>query len=634
MNIFFRLTLIISFTLISLGTFGQSNGSSEGPYLFPMNPHNRNYLAGTMGELRSTHFHGGLDIKTGGVEGWDVYAAADGYVSRIKVSTSGYGNVLYLNHANGYSTVYAHLSEFGPEIAEWVRKKQYEQKTFEIELFPEANQFKFNKGELIALSGNSGSSSGPHLHFEIRDEKERPINPLFNYYKNEIVDDIPPTLYEIAFEPLSKDSRINGLYKRLEVRPSRRGNEYVINENINIEGPVGIEVKAFDKFNGIPNQNGVPIVQLLEGEKTIFDQSLNYFSFADQRDILIHTNYEAKVNGGGMFNKLYIEDDNPLPFYDRGLGKGAIQLGNGSTKNYKIILKDAYGNASVATFNLSGEKVNSSATYTPTEVPYEITRKRNNLIISTPRTESPDSITVFSGFQKHYETPAYETSNAKFYLWDLNWGAPDSAHINGSSHVFNFVATIPNRTSYKFFSKTADISFPYRSCFDTLQLEYFYKYDSANSMEEFHVGDEKIPLRKSIAVTLKPKNKYSDKAGVYRIGKNGRWYSYEGGKKTGDAFTFYTRYFGDFTIKEDNDPPAIKPITVNQNSLRFVIDDDMSGIDTYNLYINGEWVLMKYDYKKKVIESEKLNPNIPFKGKLLLKVTDNAGNLKEYSTNL
>ncbi|QCK15971.1 M23 family peptidase [Mangrovivirga cuniculi] len=557
-----------------------------------------------------------------------------GYISRIKVSTSGYGNVLYVTHPNGYTTVYAHLSEFEPDLAKWVREQQYQKETFEIELFPKPGQFKYNKGELIALSGNSGSSSGPHLHFEIRDEKQRPINPLFNYYKEEIVDQIPPTLYEIAFEPLSKDSRINGKYERLEVRPYRRGNNYYINKNINIEGPVGIEVKAYDKFNGVPNQNGVPVVQLFENDQILFDQSLNYFSFSDQRDILIHTNYAAKIKGSGMFNKLYIEDDNPLPFYDRSLGKGILEISEGDQKDYSIKLKDAYGNTSTASFKLFGEKTDPSGLYTAIDVPYEVDRKRNNLIISTPKTESPDSIIVYSGFQKHFETPAYITSNAKFYIWDLNWGTPDSAMINEVSHKFDFVATIPNKTSYKFYSKTADINFPYRSGFDTLYLEYNYEYDSVKEIEKFSIGDHTVPLRKSMVVTLKPKKEYSDKAGVYRIGNNGRWFSYEGGKRSGDAFTFYTRYFGDFTIREDNEKPDIRAITLNQNSLRFVIDDDMSGINTYNLYMNGEWVLMKYDYKRKLIESEKLDPNIPFKGKLLLRVTDNAGNVKEYNTQL
>ncbi len=136
-------------------------------------------LSGTFGELRNNHFHAGLDIKTQKVEGLKVVAAADGYVSRINVSLWGYGNALYITHPNGYTTVYGHLQKFSPEIDAYIRKKQYEKESFTIRLYPQPSELQVKKGEMIALSGNSGSSGGPHLHYEIRDVKSNTLNPMY-----------------------------------------------------------------------------------------------------------------------------------------------------------------------------------------------------------------------------------------------------------------------------------------------------------------------------------------------------------------------------------------------------------------------------------------------------------------------
>ena len=136
-------------------------------------------LSGTFAELRSNHFHSGLDIKTQHREGLNIYAAAKGYVSRIKISHFGYGKALYLKHPNGYQTVYAHLKKYSDTIQKFVKNAQYKKESYEIEIFPEANQLKVKKGDLIGYTGNSGSSDGPHLHFEIRDKNSRMVSLYF-----------------------------------------------------------------------------------------------------------------------------------------------------------------------------------------------------------------------------------------------------------------------------------------------------------------------------------------------------------------------------------------------------------------------------------------------------------------------
>ncbi|NNC70368.1 MAG: M23 family metallopeptidase, partial [Flavobacteriaceae bacterium] len=164
-------------------------------------------LSGTFGELRSNHFHSGLDIKTQKRTGFNVYSSAKGYVSRIKISNWGYGKALYITHPNGFTTVYAHLKKFSPKIEEYVKKRQYEKESYEIHLFPKVNELPIEKKEVVAFSGNSGSSGGPHLHYEIRDAKARPINPM--YFGIDVPDSKNPEIRAAVAYAFGESSHVN-----------------------------------------------------------------------------------------------------------------------------------------------------------------------------------------------------------------------------------------------------------------------------------------------------------------------------------------------------------------------------------------------------------------------------------------
>ena len=164
-------------------------------------------LSANFGELRIDHFHSGLDIKTQGVTGKEVVAAADGYIYRISVSPVGFGNAIYIRHPSGYSTVYGHLEGFRPEIENWVKTQQYDKKSFQITLYPAKDQFPVRQGEVIAYSGNSGGSAGPHLHFEIRkSDDEKPVNPLL--FDFGMVDNIKPVIEKLAIYQINRNSFI------------------------------------------------------------------------------------------------------------------------------------------------------------------------------------------------------------------------------------------------------------------------------------------------------------------------------------------------------------------------------------------------------------------------------------------
>ncbi|MEO1652476.1 MAG: M23 family metallopeptidase, partial [Bacteroidota bacterium] len=191
-------------------------------YHFPVNPGRKAYLTGSVGEIRRNHFHAGLDV--GVVVGTPVYAADDGYVYRVKVSTYGYGRVIYIDHPRRkHRTVYAHLNRFNESIGDYVREKQYEQENFEIELFPDSMAIPVRKGQVIGYTGNSGSSGGPHLHYEIRDWNDVTLNPMQFGFKELPSDRLPPVIRKIALASLDTEGRVNGVFGRSEYAVKRTG---------------------------------------------------------------------------------------------------------------------------------------------------------------------------------------------------------------------------------------------------------------------------------------------------------------------------------------------------------------------------------------------------------------------------
>ena len=212
-------------------------------------------LSGSFGELRSNHFHSGLDIKTQGREGLNIYSSADGYVSRIKLSHYGYGKAIYITHPNGYTTVYGHLKDFSGEIETYIKNKQYEKETYEIELFPTPTELVLKQGDLIALSGNTGGSGGPHLHFEIRDNEERIINPML--FGLTVKDSKSPEIDGFYAYPLNDTSHVNGFNSKQKIRLTKIKNGSYKASNITAYGEIGFGIESTDQHDLAYNNNGV-----------------------------------------------------------------------------------------------------------------------------------------------------------------------------------------------------------------------------------------------------------------------------------------------------------------------------------------------------------------------------------------
>ena len=296
------LLFIVLFCLTNQITYSQE-------YINPLDF--RLLLSGTFGELRGNHFHAGIDFKTKGVEGQNIYAIADGFVSRIKVSSYGYGKALYINHPDGKTSVYAHLKEFSEKIDTIVKKEHYKREKFEINIFPKPNSINVSQGEIIALSGNSGSSQGAHLHFEIRDTKtEHPLDPLDFGFK--VKDNISPILKELKIFDIDN----NKLSKTYKIKKTK--DKYYVGDTLYSNEKTSLGIYTFDQSNDAYNRNGVNSIKLFLDSNLIYHFELDKLDFSKNKYINAHIDYEEKVLSKKKFHKCF-------------------RLPNNSLKNYKTI---------------------------------------------------------------------------------------------------------------------------------------------------------------------------------------------------------------------------------------------------------------------------------------------------------
>lgn len=313
-------------------------------------------FSANFGELRSNHFHSGLDFKTEQTVNKPVVAIEEGYVSRISVSPGGFGLALYVDHpSTGHTSVYAHLNSFSKEIADWVKEKQYEQERFQVTLYPEKWQFPVKRGEQIALSGNTGSSGGPHLHFEIRESyTEEPLDALA--YLPLVADTQKPDLRGIAFYPQKDKGLINGSDDPLRINISKdgQGNPLAPNRTINAWGRIGLGVKTYDRMNGQSNIYGVKHIRLFVDEKLVFSSSIDRFSFSDTRMLNSFVDFEDWKERRSFFMKSFVDPGNRLPFY-KTTNNGYIDITEEREYHFRYELEDHAGNRLDYRFSVQGK---------------------------------------------------------------------------------------------------------------------------------------------------------------------------------------------------------------------------------------------------------------------------------------
>ncbi len=524
-------------------------------------------LAGSFGELRANHFHSGMDYRTNQREGYPVYAIADGYVSRLRVQNSGFGLALYINHPNGYTSVYGHLQRFSPKIAQQVKTIQYQKKSYEIDSFPNSMLIPVRKGDVIAYSGNTGSSGGPHLHFEIRDSKtEATINPqLFGL---EIPDNIPPVLYSMYVYRLNKKPFNEFTPKQYFQITGGPGNYHLNKVNtINLSGEVGFGIVATDKHNGASGTNGVYSIQLELDGKPVYTSALEKFQFENSRAINSHIDYPTFLNTKRNIQKSFVDPGNPLNIYSNLVNNGRIEFNDGKLHQLKYIISDATGNKSILSFNVQAD---------------------DKAVINTP-----------------------EPTAGNYYSYDtLNEFNNEEVKV-----------IIPKGTLYN------DLNFTYKALPKPSTNAFSNIHQIHNPLTPLHIGFE-IWIKADSSI-----NKYKEKALIVNTGRSSQGGYYENGYVKAKP-----RTFGSYFIAIDTIAPSIIPINISDgksmvgiSKISFKIRDNLSGIKSFNGYIDGKWVLMEFDTKTASLWHTFDDSTNQGKHTLEVIVSDMKDNIKNYS---
>jgi len=348
-------------------------------------------LAGSFGELRSNHFHSGIDIKTQQRQGLPIYAIGDGSVTRIKISHWGYGKVLYVAHPNGYTSVYGHLQKFSPEIEAFIKKEQYRKKSYEVEVFPEYGEVKVEKGKVIAYGGNTGGSSGPHLHFEIRSSiSEKPTNPLL--YGLEVRDATNPTLVKLFGYPLSENAQVNQSKNVIELDFKKLEDGTFLAEKVNALGTIGLGFIGYDRQDLAANKNGVYSVQQSVNGKVYTEYDFESFSFSETRYINTLIDYQRYGRYRQRIQQLFKLPGNRLSIYNQLHNDGKIEVNEGLSYTVELLIKDYEGNLVKATIPIEGkvEPIKIEKDEKKTEN-YVIAKKPNNYDLGAAKVYFPSN---------------------------------------------------------------------------------------------------------------------------------------------------------------------------------------------------------------------------------------------------
>jgi hypothetical protein len=568
----FFLVFVINLTTFVI--YSQSVDYPKDDFVSPVGE--KMLVSGNFAELRPNHFHSGIDVRTNGAVGEKIYAAADGYISRINVSPWGFGNALYINHPNGYKTVYAHLNVFNATIQNYLVEKQYELEEFSVNLYPSSDELIVKQGDVIGYSGNSGRSFGPHLHFEIRNtDTDEPVNPMF-FYPN-IVDNIKPEIQTLGIYPFDDTSFVAGKNEKKILTVNGSSGKYYISDDIEVYGNIIFGIEAYDYLNFVGSKNAVYSIDLFIDDTLIYSHQIDKFAFSESRYVNTMVDFEERNSPSAKrIQRSYIAPNNKLRIYNFSKNKGIYTFEDNQKHEIRFEVGDVLGNSAQLKFNVK-------------------------------------SISDVKASEKY------------------------------KNICTDYTMLMPYNCENYYISDDLRITVHKNCLYENLYF-YYKKYTSESTSEysEIHkIHNENTPLHSSITVSInadKVSEKYLDKAIIARKDNEGDITNC-GGKYINGFITGKSKMFGSFFILIDTVAPTIKPLNISEgldmseiDKISFKVIDNLSGLETYNGYIDDKWVIFKYDGKNDHIYYEFDNKVI--KGEHFLKfiVTDERGNESIFST--
>jgi len=564
-----RLIIIIPLFFNTLYDYPKDKSIFISPVKIPL------LLSANFGELRANHFHSGVDIKTQGVTGKEIVATANGYIYRISVSPGGFGKALYVRHPSGYSTVYGHLDKFTPEIEEYVKANQYEKHSFQVTLFPPKEKFPVSQGELIAYSGNSGSSVGPHLHYEVRkSESEIPVNPLlFEFGKD---DNINPVIEKLVIYPINRKTIINNSNTIRKINVSGGQGRYFLstNKEIKISGLAGFGIKSFDRLNGSYNKCAVYSIELKIDSNTIFKYQMDGFSFNESRFVNSHIDYETYQKEHIYIQRAFVLPNDKLRAYKDLVNRGIFNFNDSIIHKAEITVTDVHKNKSLLTFYVKGETAESFDIEEETDenvhlMPYD----RSNKF-----TSEDISINIPAG-------ALYDTLN---FTYEKSKG--NNEMLSDIHHVHNIFTPI---------HKAYNLS----------------------------IKPQNIPAGKESKMLIIQMIDEQSKSATSSFWSNGYL--------TANVMSFGNYYIGIDTVAPEISVIGLEPgaIIRGKKLLKIKITDDLSGIKTYEPVIDGKWALFEFDQKNNLIiyrfDEQMIEKDTEHN--ISLKVIDNKENTSIYT---
>jgi murein DD-endopeptidase MepM/ murein hydrolase activator NlpD len=520
-------------------------------------------LSGNFGELRPNHFHAGFDFKTQQKEGLKVYAVAEGYVSRIKISTFGNGKTIYITHPNGYTSVYAHLQKAVGAIQDFITLTHYKEQAFEIEVYLKPGEIPIKKGEWIALSGNSGASEGPHLHFEIRDSKtEFIINPMLFGFDSGIKDTKKPLISSIYVYPLSSTTTVNKSQRPIVLNYSVQKDGTFLADKVMVNGSIGFGIITDDYDDVSFNKNGVYSINSFLNGLPSFGYQFDTYSFDDMRYVNALIDYSKYKKTKQRVQKLFMKNKYGLPFIKTDEVKGQITPIPNLDQVYRIEVADFFGNKTEITIPIQFDNNSTVIPAEPKVSKYFIKANKDNIF-------EKENGTVFFPAGTFYDDFAlnFDVKNKVLYLHEDTVPAhtnfivsiSDSkvskelqektflARLDGDQIVYNFT----NKKDSVFSSKVKTLG-KYKLVSDTLAPKISMskpiegKWVSDNTIQ-FHISD--------VSSGIKSYNGYL----------NGKWVLFEYDNKT----TKITHTLNDEFLLE------------GANELKIIVSDNVGNSTTF-----------------------------------------------------